>query len=132
MVRGKRFDKPNSCGMDTAEHLRIQEADLQTHVGDLERQAWLEQVRQKGPFDLIILANCLNEIYIDANDPITAQTALVDGALRVISTAWHNDDRGARLTEDFARTSPGARPITSLRNVARSIVLASTRTAAHL
>ena len=63
----------------------IQEADLQTHVGDLERQAWLEQVRQKGPFDLIILANCLNEIYIDANDPIMAQTALVDGALALLA-----------------------------------------------
>lgn len=63
----------------------IQEADLQTHVGDLQREAWLEQVRQKGPFELIILANCLNEIYIDANDSVTAQTALVDGALALLA-----------------------------------------------
>lgn len=64
---------------------RLQEPDLQTHVGDLEQQAWLEQVRQKGPFDLIILANCLNEIYMDAKDPIPAQTGLVNGALALLA-----------------------------------------------
>ncbi len=63
----------------------IQEADLQTYVGDLERRAWLQQVRQKGPFDLIILANCLNEILINTGDPIMARTAFVDEALMLLA-----------------------------------------------
>ncbi len=63
----------------------IQEADLRTYEGDLERQVWLEQVRQKGPFDLIILANCLNEIFADACDPIMARTAFVNESLALLA-----------------------------------------------
>ncbi len=63
----------------------IQEADLRTHVGDLERRAWLEQVRQKGPFDLIILANCLNEVFADTGDPIMARIAFVDESLALLA-----------------------------------------------
>ncbi len=63
----------------------IQEADLRTCEGDLERRAWLEQVRQKWPFDLIILANCLNEIFADAGDPIMARTTFVDQSLALLA-----------------------------------------------
>ena len=65
---------------------RIQEADLQVHVGNLERREWSEQVRQKGPFDLIILANCLNEIFAGAGDPIMARTAFVDQSLALLAS----------------------------------------------
>src|SRR5574337_633545 len=63
----------------------VQKADLQTYERNLERRAWLEQVRQKGPFDLIILANCLNEIFTDTSDPIMARTALVDESLALLA-----------------------------------------------
>ena len=63
-----------------------QKADLQTYEGDLEQQAWLEQARQKGPFDLIILANCLNEIFTDACDPIMARTTFVNETLALLAT----------------------------------------------
>lgn len=63
----------------------LQEADLRTCEGDLERRAWLEQVRQKWPFDLIILANCLNEIFADAGDPIMARTTFVDQSLALLA-----------------------------------------------
>jgi ribosomal protein RSM22 (predicted rRNA methylase) len=62
-----------------------QEAALQTYEKDLKRQAWLEQVRQKGPFDLIILANCLNEIFAETGDPIMARTAFVGGSLALLA-----------------------------------------------
>jgi len=58
---------------------------LQTDVENLEQRGWLEQVRQKGPFDLIILANCLNEIFADACDPIMARTAFVNESLALLA-----------------------------------------------
>jgi len=63
----------------------IQEAGLQTSVGDLERREWSEQVRQKGPFDLIILANCLNEIHTKGTDPIETKTGLVVECLSLLT-----------------------------------------------
>ncbi|MGE3976658.1 MAG: small ribosomal subunit Rsm22 family protein [Nitrospira sp.] len=63
----------------------IQEASLQTYELDLERRAWLERVRQNGPFDLVILANCLNEIFADADDPVMARTTFVDEALALVA-----------------------------------------------
>ncbi|MCS6303297.1 MAG: methyltransferase domain-containing protein [Nitrospira sp.] len=65
----------------------IQEADLQTYVGNLERREWSEQVRQKGPFDLVILSNCLNEIHINGMDPIEAKTGLVVECLSLLTPA---------------------------------------------
>lgn len=62
----------------------IQEADLRTYEGDLERRAWLEQIREKEPFDLIILANCLNEIHTNGTDPIEARTGLVVECLSLL------------------------------------------------
>lgn len=63
----------------------IGEADLRTYEGDLEQRAWLEQVGQNGPFDLVILANCLNEIDVDVKDPIGRRTELVTEALSLLA-----------------------------------------------
>lgn len=68
------------CQLDNS-----QEAGLQTYVGDLEQRGWLEQVQQKEPFDLIILANCLNEIFAGACDPIMARTAFVNESLALLA-----------------------------------------------
>jgi hypothetical protein len=58
---------------------------LQTDEEDLERRAWFEPVKKKGPFDLIILANALNEVHAEASDPIIARTALVEEALSLLA-----------------------------------------------
>ncbi len=60
-------------------------APLQTHEGNLEGGAWLERVKQLRPFDLIIVANCLNEIYADANDSIEKRTGMVRDALSLLA-----------------------------------------------
>jgi len=62
-----------------------QEASLQTYVGNLEQRGWSEQVQQKEPFDLIILANCLNEIHTKGTDSIEAKTGLVVECLSLIT-----------------------------------------------
>ncbi len=62
------------------------EIDFQTVEGDLERRAWSEQVKKKAPFDLIILANALNEVHAKAGDPIIARTALIEEALSLLAT----------------------------------------------
>jgi ribosomal protein RSM22 (predicted rRNA methylase) len=83
----------------------IARARLQIHEGNVERGVWLERARQKAPYDLIILANCLNEIYADKQDPIAARTSrvvellgllaphgtvmIVEPALRETSRALH-------------------------------------------
>jgi ribosomal protein RSM22 (predicted rRNA methylase) len=63
----------------------VGEVYLQTEEGDLERRARFEPVRKKGPFDLIILANALNEVHAEASDPIIARTALVEEALSLLA-----------------------------------------------
>ncbi len=60
-------------------------ASLQTFEGDLERRVWLEQIQQRAPFDLIMLANCLNEIYADAKDSIEMRTRMVGEALSLLA-----------------------------------------------
>ena len=60
-------------------------ASLQTYEGDLERRVWLEQVKQRAPFDLIILANCLNEIHTDAKDSIEMRAGMVIEALSLLA-----------------------------------------------
>ncbi|HXV68776.1 MAG TPA: small ribosomal subunit Rsm22 family protein [Nitrospira sp.] len=66
----------------------IRSAKLQTCKGDLERPAkgpWLEQIKQGAPYDVIVLANCLNELYTDADDPITARAIVVAETLSLLA-----------------------------------------------
>lgn len=63
----------------------IGKGSLQVCEGDLEGHGWLEQVKQRAPFDLIILANCLNEICTDAKEPIEMRTCLVTEALSLLT-----------------------------------------------
>jgi ribosomal protein RSM22 (predicted rRNA methylase) len=46
---------------------------------------WLEQVREKAPFDLVVAANCLNELYTCAKDPIGSRTELVAQVLQLLA-----------------------------------------------
>ncbi|MDH4084092.1 MAG: small ribosomal subunit Rsm22 family protein [Nitrospira sp.] len=60
------------------------EIDLQTVEGDLERRAWVAPVSKRAPFDLMILANALNEVHVEASDQIIARTAFVEEALSLL------------------------------------------------
>ena len=57
---------------------------LQACEADVERSLWLQEVQPKAPFDLIILANCLNEIHSDVKDPIELRARLVTEALSLL------------------------------------------------
>jgi len=63
----------------------LAEATLWTCDSDIERNAWCGQVGKGAPFDLIILANSLNEMYADAKDPIAARAALMTEALSLLA-----------------------------------------------
>ena len=63
----------------------VADADLQTCEGDVQQKAWLGRMRPGASFDLVILANCLNEMYADAKDPIAARTDLVTELLALIA-----------------------------------------------
>jgi len=63
----------------------IAEARLRTCESDIERKAWLEQIRKGAPFDLIVLANSLNELYADAKDPLTARARLMTEVLSLLA-----------------------------------------------
>lgn len=87
----------------------VEEVNLQTYEGDLERRGWFEQVRMTELFDLIILANCLNEIHTNAKDPIEARTGLVEeclsrlaphGTLMIVEPALRETSRALHQVRD--------------------------------
>lgn len=58
----------------------ISGAELIGCQADVERsgkEAWRRKAERQAPFDLILLANCLNELYLDAADPVAARAALL-------------------------------------------------------
>ena len=63
----------------------VTKANLLTHEGDLEQQGWVDQVKGRQEFDLIVFANCLNEVYVDAKDPIAMRVDLVREALSLLT-----------------------------------------------
>jgi ribosomal protein RSM22 (predicted rRNA methylase) len=58
---------------------------LQTCKADVERTGWVKEVQPRVPFDLIILANCLNEIHVDATDPIATRSRLATDLLALLA-----------------------------------------------
>ena len=87
----------------------IAEASLRTCEGDIERNAWLEQVGKGEPFDLIMLANSLNEMYADAKDPIAARAGLIievlsllapHGTLMIVEPALRETSRALHHVRD--------------------------------
>lgn len=63
----------------------IAKAKLHTFESDIEWNAWSREVGKETGFDLIILANCLNEISRDHRDPITSRTKLVTRLLSLLA-----------------------------------------------
>jgi ribosomal protein RSM22 (predicted rRNA methylase) len=62
----------------------IGQARLKVCVGDLEKTkrglVW-NTLREASPYDLIIIANCLNELYGESADPVSQRAELVGGLL---------------------------------------------------
>ena len=54
------------------------------HV-NLERAGSLDAYKQEGPFDLIVMANTLNELWRGARDPIDARVTFVRGLLDLLA-----------------------------------------------
>jgi ribosomal protein RSM22 (predicted rRNA methylase) len=50
-----------------------------------EKAAWRDRAEQEAPFDLILMANCLNELYLDASDPIAARAELLSDLLQCLA-----------------------------------------------
>lgn len=63
----------------------LTDTSLQTCKADVERTGSLKEVQSKAPFNLIILANCLNEIHADATDPIAMRSRLVTELLALLA-----------------------------------------------
>lgn len=87
----------------------VTKANLLTHEGDLERRGWVDQVRGRQEFDLIVFANCLNEVYVDAKDPIAMRGDLVretlsllmpHGTLMIIEPALRGTSRELHQVRD--------------------------------
>jgi len=51
---------------------------------DLERDGGLEACRREGPFELIVMANVLNELWCGSHDPISARAAFVSRLLELL------------------------------------------------
>ncbi len=87
----------------------VGKADLQTFVGDFEQRVWLTQIRQQGPFDLIVIANCLNEIHTEAKASIEVRVGLVaeclallapHGTIMIVEPALRETSRGLSQVRD--------------------------------
>ena len=85
---------------------------LITHEGNLERLngEWLSQVQPQAPYDLIIAANCLNELYPRNADPVQAKIGLVSqllaklapsGTLMIVEPALRNTSRALHQIRDL-------------------------------
>jgi len=88
---------------------RLTGTSFEIHEADLERPAWLEYVKEQAPFDLIVLANCLNEIHINANDPIDSRARVVtellallarQGTVMIVEPALRETSRALHLLRD--------------------------------
>ena len=70
---------------------------------------WLSQVAQHAPYDLIIAANCLNELYVRAADPVGSRAGLVTqcltrlaptGTLMLVEPALRDTSRALHQLRD--------------------------------
>jgi ribosomal protein RSM22 (predicted rRNA methylase) len=60
-------------------------AELTRIHANLERAGSLESYKQEGPFDLIVMANALNELWRGARDPIGSRVTFVRGLLDLLT-----------------------------------------------
>jgi ribosomal protein RSM22 (predicted rRNA methylase) len=65
---------------------QISDARLMLHEGDLARpmSGWLDHAAQSGPYDLIIVANCLNELFRRARHSLKEKSGLIGDLLGLL------------------------------------------------
>jgi ribosomal protein RSM22 (predicted rRNA methylase) len=63
----------------------IGEASLNLHEADIACNGWRNDVAQQGPYDLIILANCLNEVFGRMPQSTKDRSALLSGLLTLLA-----------------------------------------------
>jgi len=90
----------------------ITSAYLATCEDDLERvltASRIHRIKQHGPYDLIIVANCLNEIFREESDTISARARFImelfsllkpDGTVMVVEPALRETSRALHLVRD--------------------------------
>lgn len=90
----------------------VPDGKLITHEANLERLpngTWLSQVEQQAPYDLIIAANCLNELFSRSTDPVQAKVELVTqllaklaptGTLMIVEPALRDTSRALHHMRD--------------------------------
>lgn len=90
----------------------VARATLKSYVGDLEsirRGTVGNVIREGAPYDVIIIANCLNELFGDSADPISRRTDLVEslfpllqshGSLMIIEPALRQISRNLHEMRD--------------------------------
>jgi len=61
-------------------------ARLDLVEGDIERAGCLERIRANGPYDVIILANSLNEIATASGDPLVIKVQMLANLLELLSS----------------------------------------------
>jgi ribosomal protein RSM22 (predicted rRNA methylase) len=87
-------------------------AHLATCEDDLRRlltASRIDRIKQHGPYDMIIMANCLNELFREEVDPIAARTKFVteflsllkpEGTVMVVEPALRETSRALHLVRD--------------------------------
>ena len=87
------------------ESLVLVEANL-AHPG---KHGWLENISLRGPYDLVIAANCLNELFIGSKDPIKNRYDLIaelltqlapDGTFMIVEPALRGTSRALHQLRD--------------------------------
>jgi ribosomal protein RSM22 (predicted rRNA methylase) len=85
---------------------------LITHEENLERSpngGWLSQVEQRSPYNLIIAANCLNELFSRTGDPVKSRVELATqllarlaptGTLMIVEPALRDTSRALHQLRD--------------------------------
>jgi len=91
---------------------RVTDGRLMTHEGNLERLSkgmWLNHIEQHAPYDLIIMANSLNELFSRSADPVESRVELVTqllarlaptGTLMIVEPALRDTSRALHQLRD--------------------------------
>jgi ribosomal protein RSM22 (predicted rRNA methylase) len=87
-------------------------AHLLTCEDDLQRlltASRIDRIKQHGPYDVIIMANCLNELFREEADPIAGRTKFItellsllkpEGTVMVVEPALRETSRSLHLVRD--------------------------------
>ena len=93
-VRVVSVDRSKTAGRDTRRMWEaycrlagVHSATLEQFEADLEKphkgSVW-SRIREAAPYDVIIMANCLNELFVDSDDPCTKRAALVSDVFALL------------------------------------------------